>query len=48
VSRFAGDSHRRRKEEGGAGVNMILMRVEDCFLNIEGIHNFVIEYIHIF
>jgi hypothetical protein len=42
-----GDCCRRRREEGGAGANMRLMRVKYCSLNIESSHNFVIEYIHI-
>jgi hypothetical protein len=45
---FDGYSHRRRMEKGGAGANMRLIRVEECYLNIESRHNFGIEYIHIF
>jgi hypothetical protein len=30
------------------GENMRLIRMEECYLNIESRHNFSIEYIHIF
>jgi hypothetical protein len=36
---FGGDSHRRRK----GGANMRLIRAEDCSLNIESRHNFLLN-----
>jgi hypothetical protein len=33
---------------GGAGANMRLTRVEECYLNIKKRHNFGIKYIYIF
>jgi hypothetical protein len=32
----------------GAGANMRLIRVEECYLNVESRNNFSIEYIRIF
>jgi hypothetical protein len=45
---FDRDRHRRRKEKGGAGVNMRLIRVENCSLIIQSRHNFAIGYIYIY
>jgi hypothetical protein len=44
------DSAAIATEDAGkrVGENMRLIRVEECYLNIESGHNFGIEYIHIF
>jgi hypothetical protein len=42
------DSRRRRREKGGVGANMKLIRVEDCSLNIKSIQILVIEYPYLF
>jgi hypothetical protein len=42
---FGNGIRHRRREEGGAGATIRLIRVEDCSLNIESRHNFIIKYI---